>query len=161
MTALRRLNIEYKQYLEDPNYFYSIEINQDNPYNWNILLIGPPESIFEGAILECEFIFPINYPHRPPEFKFITKFKHPNIYTNGKVCISILKYGIDDSVTFGYESINERWSPSQNVNTILMSILSLLLSPNLDSPADIEATKLWKENFNEYKKEIYKIIVNN
>lgn len=33
---------------------------------------------------------PKNYPMSPPEFKFVRPLFHPNIYKDGKLCISIL-----------------------------------------------------------------------
>ena len=82
---------------------------------------------------------------------------HPNIYPDGKICISILHEGID---VYGYEDISERWNPSHSVNSILLSISSILCEGNIESPANVDASKLWKENFNEYKKIIYKQIAN-
>ena len=80
---------------------------------------------------------------------------HPNIYTNGNVCISILHEGIDE---FGYESVSERWNPSQSVNSILISILSMLSAPNFESPANVDASKMWRDNFEDYKKIVYKMV---
>ena len=153
--AIKRLSIEYKQYIEDPNSFYSIEINENNMLKWKVLIFGPNETIFEGGIFECEFNFPINYPNRPPEFKFITNIPHPNIYSDGKVCISILHEGVDE---FNYEDVSERWNPSHSVNSILMSVISMLNNPNLDSPANIDIGLLYRNNYNEYKKKVYSII---
>jgi len=39
-----------------------------------------------------------------------------------------------------------------------MSILSIIIAPNFDSPADVDMSKLWREDFNKYKNIIYKII---
>jgi len=156
--ALKRLNIEYKQYLEEPNNYYSIEPDENNFFLWNILLFGSPETIFEGGIFKCQLLFNQSYPNKPPAFKFITNLPHPNIYPNGNVCISILHEGHD---IYEYEDISERWNPSHSVNTILMSILSIIISPNFESPANVDMSILWKENFNEYKKIIYKIISSN
>ena len=156
--AIKRLQMEYKQYLKEPNYFYSIEPNEDNFLIWNILLIGPADTIFEGGIFKCQLTFTKEYPIKPPTFNFIDKIFHPNIYKDGKVCISILHEGTD---IFGYENISERWNPSQNVNSILMSIISLLPEPNFDSPANIDASVLWRSNYNEYKKKIYKLVSQN
>ena len=158
MSAIKRLQHDYKEYLKNPNYFYSIEPDNNNFYLWNILLIGPPDTIFEGGIFKCQMIFPKNYPFSPPEFKFITNFDHPNIYPDGKICISILHEGDD---IYNYENKSERWSPSQNIDTILISILSLLPSPNLESPANVDAKILWDKDWNSYKKYIYKIISQN
>ena len=65
------------------------------------------------------------------------------------MCISILHEGVDE---FGYECLSERWNPSQSVNSILMSILSMLSAPNFESPANVDASKLWRDNYTEYKK---------
>lgn len=152
--SLKRLNIEYKQYLKDPNNYYSINIDNDM-LNWKVLIFGPSETIFEGGVFECYFTFPNNYPNKPPEFKFITKIPHPNIYPDGKVCISILHDGIDE---YNYEDISERWNPSHSVNSIIMSIISMLSNPNLESPANLDISILYRDNYDKYKQMIYKLI---
>lgn len=68
---------------------------------------------------------------------------HPNVYPSGAVCISILHPPEDDK--YGYESASERWSPVQSPETILISVISLLHSPNDESPANVEAAVLWRE----------------
>jgi ubiquitin-conjugating enzyme E2 G1 len=68
---------------------------------------------------------------------------HPNIHTDGKVCISILHAGDDPT---GYESAAERWSPVHTVETIMISIISMLSSPNDESPANVDAAKQWRED---------------
>lgn len=153
--ALKRLHAEYKQITLDPNYFYSVEPNPKNFYIWNVILIGPPDSPFEGGIFNCQFKFPQDYPNKAPEFKFTSNIYHPNIYTDGKVCISILHNGQDE---WGYESISERWNPSHSVNSVLMSILSILSNPNFESPANVDASIMCKNNWNDYKNIIYKIV---
>jgi ubiquitin-conjugating enzyme E2 G1 len=156
--AIKRLNIEYKQYLKEPSSHYSININENNMLNWKVLIFGPSETIYESGIFECEFFFPKEYPNKPPKFKFITNIVHPNIYSDGKVCISILHDGIDE---FNYEDISERWNPSHSVNSILISILNILSEPNLESPANIDIGKMWRNDFPRYKRIIYEIISNN
>jgi ubiquitin-conjugating enzyme E2 G1 len=153
--ALKRLQSEYKQLLKEPNYFFSIEPNPSNFFQWNIILIGPPDSPFEGGIFNCYLHFPSSYPNKPPEFKFTSHIYHPNIYNDGRVCISILHEGIDE---WGYEHVSERWNPSHSVNSILMSILSILSSPNFESPANVDASVMWKNNYEQYKKMIHKMV---
>ena len=154
-SSIKRLQSELKQLIQEPNYFFSVFPVNDNFYKWDVLLIGPPDTIFDGAIIKAEINFPEDYPNSPPKFKFITNLYHPNIYPDGKVCISILNEGVDQ---FEYESISERWNPSHSVNSILMSILSMLSAPNFESPANIDASKLWRDNFDAYKKIVYKIV---
>ena len=153
--AMKRLQKELKQQISEPNYYYSINVNEKNFLKWEVLLLGPSDTIFEGGIFKCQLEFPKEYPNKPPVFKFIDNIYHPNIYPDGKVCISILHEGED---IYGYEHISERWNPSHSVNSILMSVLSMLTAPNFESPANVDASKLWREDFNMYKKHIYKLI---
>jgi len=155
--SIKRLQTEFKQYLKDPNTYYSLTPDEKNFLKWNILLFGPSETIFEGGVFKCQLEFTKDYPNKPPTFKFIDNLFHPNIYPDGKVCISILHEGED---IYGYEHISERWNPSHSVNSILMSLISILSEPNFDSPANVDASKLWRDDFNSYKKIIYKLIAN-
>jgi len=82
--------------------------------------------------------------------RFETPIFHPNIYPNGDVCISILHPPEEDST--GYESTAERWSPVQTPATILLSVISMLSSPNDESPANVEAARMWREDAKEFKK---------
>lgn len=56
---------------------------------------------------------------------------------NGDVCISILHEPGDD--TYGYEKASERWLPVHTVETILISVISMLADPNDESPANVDA----------------------
>jgi ubiquitin-conjugating enzyme E2 G1 len=78
------------------------------------------------------------------------------VYQNGEVCISILHPPEEDK--YGYESVSERWSPVQSPETILISVISMLSSPNDESPANIDAAKMWRENPAEFKKKCRKCV---
>ncbi len=62
---------------------------------------------------------------------------HPNVYVDGTVCISILHAPGEDK--WGYEKASERWLPIHTVETILISVISMLSSPNDESPANLDA----------------------
>lgn len=51
--------------------------------------------------------FPEDYPNSPPKLQFTTPIWHPNIYSDGRVCISILHPPGEDE--WGYEKASERW----------------------------------------------------
>jgi len=70
------------------------------------------------------------------------------VYPNGLVCISILHAPGDDP--HHYEQASERWSPIQSVEKILISVMSMLAEPNDESPANIEAAKMWRERRAEF-----------
>lgn len=75
---------------------------------------------------------------------------HPNVYADGRVCISILHPPEEDQ--YGYESAAERWSPVQTPETILLSVISLLHSPNDESPANVEAAAMWRDDAKEFRR---------
>jgi ubiquitin-conjugating enzyme E2 G2 len=69
---------------------------------------------------------------------------HPNVFPDGAVCISILHKEAD--ATNAFELPSERWSPAQSVEKILLSVMSMLAEPNDQSPAHVDAAKLWRED---------------
>jgi ubiquitin-conjugating enzyme E2 G2 len=94
-----------------------------------------------------------------------------SVYSDGRVCISILHAPGDDPM--GYESSAERWSPVQSVEKILLSVVSMLagkiflfdwhksqifyfatnfIEPNDESGANVDAAKMWRENREEFNK---------
>lgn len=78
------------------------------------------------------------------------------VYPNGDVCISILHPPEEDK--YGYESAAERWSPVQTPESILLSVISMLSSPNDESPANVEAARMWREDPKEFKKRARKCV---
>ena len=56
---------------------------------------------------------------------------------DGDVCISILHEPGEDK--FGYERPEERWLPVHTVETILISVISMINEPNDESPANVDA----------------------
>jgi ubiquitin-conjugating enzyme E2 Z len=83
------------------------------------LILGPEETPFEGCFFVFEFEFPSDYPFNPPNVKVITsdgktRF-HPNLYVDGKVCLSILG-------TYSGPS----WQSTMSLSMILISLKALL-----------------------------------
>ncbi|KAG9065242.1 hypothetical protein KI688_002565 [Linnemannia hyalina] len=109
----------------------------------------------EGGFYKATMTFPVDYPLMPPKLKFVTDMYHPNVYPTGEVCISILHPPGEDK--YGYEQASERWTPVHTVETILISVISMLSSPNDESPANIEAAKEWRENYPSFKKKVQRI----
>lgn len=93
--------------------------------------------------------FKDNYPYEPPTFKFLRPIFHPNIYPDGKLCISILHPPGEDLQSG--EQAEERWSPLQGVESVLRSILLLLDDPEIASPANVDAGVMYRDNRSEYK----------
>ncbi|TIB86695.1 hypothetical protein E3Q09_01256 [Wallemia mellicola] len=89
---------------------------------------------------------------------FLTDLWHPSIYNSpdrkGELCISILHPPGDDE--WGWEDASERWLPVHSVESILVSVISLLSSdsPCTDSPANVDAAKQVREDPAGYKKTV-------
>ncbi|CAF1148109.1 unnamed protein product [Didymodactylos carnosus] len=118
-------------------------VDAHNIYLWNAIITGPPDSIFEDGTFQLTMKFNENYPNQPPEIRFVTKMLHPNIYTDGSLCLDILQ---------------NRWSASLDVSSVLISIRSLLIDPNPNSPANSAAAILYRDNRREYERQVRELI---
>ncbi|KAI9090544.1 ubiquitin-conjugating enzyme/RWD-like protein [Phlyctochytrium arcticum] len=149
-TALKRLMAEYKELTTNaPEGITAGPVTEDNFFLWEALVQGPDGTPYEGGVFASTITFPKDYPLSPPVMKFTSPMFHPNVYPDGTVCISILHPPGDDPNQ--YEQASERWSPVQSVEKILLSVVSMLAEPNDESGANIEASKMWRENRQQFE----------
>lgn len=109
--------------------------NDGNLFDWVGTIEGPAGTIYGGLTFKISISFPPNYPYVAPTIKFETPCFHPNFDINsGAICLDILQ---------------DKWSAVYSVQTILLSLQSLLGEPNNASPLNPEAASLWDnpENF--------------
>ena len=52
--------------------------DDDNIFNWEILLVGPPDTLYEGAFFKAVLEFPADFPNMPPKMTFKSEMWHPN-----------------------------------------------------------------------------------
>jgi len=131
-------------------------VEESDIYKWEVMVIGPPDTLYEGGFFKAILTFPKEYPLKPPKLKFISDIWHPNIEKSGEVCISILHDPGEDK--YGYERPEERWLPIHTVATIMMSVISMLADPNDESPANLDAAKEYRENLVEFKKKVARCV---
>ena len=110
---------------------FSVGLVKDNIYVWKLIIVGPADTPLEGGLFKAKLEFPKNYPNNPPKMKFSSKLFHPNIYPDGKVCISILHPPGEDAHN-QQESASERWRPVHTVNSIVQSVICMLCEPNIE-----------------------------
>lgn len=131
-------------------------VDEANIYEWEIVVMGPPDTLFEGGVFRARLSFPYNYPVMPPTLRFISEMWHPNVYADGTVCISILHEPGEDK--YGYERPEERWLPVHTVETIMLSVISMLSSPNLESPANPDAARDVRDAPDVFKKKVQRVV---
>jgi ubiquitin-conjugating enzyme E2 R len=155
-ASSKLLQNQFKKIQSEPVEGIAVELKDDNLYEWRVFIEGPKETFYEGGIFQLGMQFPKDYPMSPPIVTFVSDFWHPNVYTDGKVCISILHPpGVDE---MSGELPGERWLPTQTVTTILLSIISLLSAPNTSSPANVDASVEWRKNPDGYKERILGLV---
>jgi ubiquitin-conjugating enzyme E2 R len=133
----------------DKEKWVNVEIEDGGLFKWNVgLMVINPDSAFDGGYFKAEMTFTDKYPYAPPTFKFIRKIYHPNIYTDGKICISILHAPGEDEQSG--ELASERWSAVQSVESVLRSILVLLDNPEISSPANVDAGVMYRDDLVQY-----------
>eukprot|EP01060_Flectonema_neradi_P029910 TRINITY_DN4248_c0_g4_i1.p1 TRINITY_DN4248_c0_g4~~TRINITY_DN4248_c0_g4_i1.p1 ORF type:complete len:226 (+),score=46.67 TRINITY_DN4248_c0_g4_i1:55-732(+) len=107
--------------------------------NWRAYIEGPEGSPFEGGVFELSVEFPADYPFKPPKVKFLTKMLHPNVYSNGDICLDILQ---------------NAWQATYTGEKTLLSIQALLTDPNPNSMANGVAGNLYVNDRKGYDKEV-------
>ena len=124
--------------------------DEDNLFEWEAVIVGPEGTAYEDGVFTATLSFPKEYPMEPPKMAFVSRIFHPNVFSDGDVCISILHAPGDDPL--GYESRLERWSPVQSIEKILLSVVSMLAEPNLESSANVDASKVYRDDPAKYRK---------
>lgn len=122
-----------------PETIHSVEINQDIYGYHYVWLNGPKDTPFEGGIFKICFSLPQDYPYKPPKMIFQTKVYHPNISRDGSICIDILK---------------DQWSAALRLNTIVLSLSSLLANPNPNDPLVPEIATEYSYDREKYNKNV-------
>ncbi|OJI91358.1 hypothetical protein ASPTUDRAFT_38345 [Aspergillus tubingensis CBS 134.48] len=115
-SVTKRLQAELMQLMLSPSPGISAFPDADgNLLSWTATISGPAETPYEGLTFRLSFAFPNNYPYAPPTVLFKTPIYHPNVDFSGRICLDILK---------------DKWSAVYNVQSVLLSLQSLLGEPN-------------------------------
>ena len=143
-AAGKRLQQEIADLKKQKTAGFIVDVDDSNLFKWHVKIFGPPETLYEGGYFKGVMEFPSDYPFSPPKFKFLTKMWHPNIYhDSGEVCISILHSPVPDQQSG--EKAEERWRPTQEARTIILSVISLFTCPNTSSPANVDASVMYRK----------------
>ena len=103
----------------------AIRFHGDQPCYCRAFVTGPVDTPYFGGVFLFDVFFPKDYPNVPPQVQFLntaggTERFHPNIYADGKVCVSLLG-------TYEGHDV-EKWDPVKScLGQVLVSIQSLIL----------------------------------
>uniref|UniRef100_A0A7N2R3E1 UBC core domain-containing protein n=1 Tax=Quercus lobata TaxID=97700 RepID=A0A7N2R3E1_QUELO len=155
--ASKRILKELKDLQKDPPTSCSAGPVAEDMFHWQATIMGPTDSPYAGGVFLVTIHFPPDYPFKPPKavddqalerafssyddileskVAFRTKVFHPNINSNGSICLDILK---------------EQWSPALTISKVLLSICSLLTDPNPDDPLVPEIAHMYKTDRAKYE----------
>ncbi|KXJ91356.1 ubiquitin-conjugating enzyme/RWD-like protein [Microdochium bolleyi] len=139
-SVAKRLQTELMQLMTSPAPGVSAFPGADgNLMSWAATIEGPDDTPYAGLTLKLSLSFPSNYPYAPPTVLFKTPIYHPNFDFSGRICLDILK---------------DKWTAAYNIQTVLLSLQSLLGEPNNASPLNGEAAELWDKDPTEFKKKV-------
>jgi ubiquitin-conjugating enzyme E2 S len=98
---------------------------------------GPVGTPFEGGVFRIKLVLGKEFPSAPPKGFFLTKIFHPNIASNGDICVNTLK---------------KDWKPDLGIAHVLAVIRCLLIVPFPESSLNDEAGKMFMEDYEAYEK---------
>ena len=82
-------------------------VDENNPYYCLATIMGPDDSPYAGGVFFLNIQYPLDYPYLPPKINFTTRVYHPNIDSNGHICVNFLMH---------------EWTPSLTIRMVLLSI---------------------------------------
>lgn len=106
------------------------------------VFIGPPDTPYEGGKFYVDIKIPSEYPFQPPIMRFETRIWHPNVSSQtGAICL---------------DTLGSAWSPILTLKSALISLQSLLSSPEPKDPQDAEVARMlikYPKEFNKVARE--------
>lgn len=124
--CMKRLTKERERFTIDDSEFW-VNWKDDSLRKFEAYIIGAEDSVYKHKLIKLRFDIPDNYPIVPPKVTFVQHTGdrvHPNLYSDGKVCLSIL----------GTWS-GPGWTGNMNVESVLRTLRSLLdQKPYLHEP---------------------------
>lgn len=143
-----RLMKEIQMLTTDPGPGICAWAEEENSMLLHAQIQGPNDSPYVDGLFQLSITVPDKYPFEPPSVRFVTPIYHPNIDSDGRICLDTLKMQPHGS-----------WSPSVNLNTLLLTIRVLMGCPNPDDGLVPDITEeykrdreLWKRKASEHTK---------
>ncbi|XP_053618337.1 ubiquitin-conjugating enzyme E2 T-like [Plodia interpunctella] len=114
-------------------------VKDDNFDVLSVTLLGPKGSPYENGKFKVTVTIPEKYPFEPPLVKFVTPVYHPNIDKGGRICMDMLKMPPKGA-----------WLPTITLETLLVSLQTLMANPNPDDPLMMDIANEYKHDKDQY-----------
>ncbi|XXG41174.1 hypothetical protein AAC387_Pa01g1697 [Persea americana] len=134
-NVVKQLAKELKNLDETPPDGIKVCINDDDFSTIFADIEGPAGTPYENGVFRMKLLLSHDFPQSPPKGYFLTKIFHPNIATNGEICVNTLK---------------KDWNPSLGLRHVLLVVRCLLIEPFPESALNEQAGKMLLENYEEY-----------
>ncbi|KAJ1397023.1 Ubiquitin-conjugating enzyme E2 [Sesbania bispinosa] len=134
-NVIKQLAKELKNLDESPPEGIKVVVNDDDFSTIYADIEGPAGTPYDNGVFRMKLLLSHDFPHSPPKGFFLTKIFHPNIATNGEICVNTLK---------------KDWNPSLGLRHVLIVVRCLLIEPFPESALNEQAGKLLLENYEEY-----------
>ncbi|KAL7715655.1 Ubiquitin-conjugating enzyme E2 [Entamoeba marina] len=111
-TCKKRLQVEMKQNALNPDKYVFPRLDPENLLNCYYVILGPPDTPYDGGMYFGKISIPPDYPFRPPSIEMYTP--SGRFIPNKRICISISDFH------------PETWNPAYNIQSILVALLSFM-----------------------------------
>ncbi|KAG5886307.1 hypothetical protein JTB14_003462 [Gonioctena quinquepunctata] len=126
---------EMQDLVNNPPEGIKVQINEEDVTDIQAFIDGPAGTPYVGGLFKVKLTLGKGFPVEPPKAYFSTKIFHPNVASNGEICVNTLK---------------RDWKSDLGIKHILLTIKCLLIVPNAESALNEEAGKLLLEHYDDY-----------
>jgi ubiquitin-conjugating enzyme E2 S len=130
-----RLMGEIKELQKQPIDGVRVIMNDENITDIQCDITGPQGTPYESGVFRMKLALGADFPTAPPKAFFVTRIFHPNVSTEGEICVNTLK---------------KDWSPNLGIKHIITVIRCLLIDPNPESALNEEAGRLLLEEYEDF-----------
>mmetsp|Transcript_6411 Transcript_6411/g.16369 ORF Transcript_6411/g.16369 Transcript_6411/m.16369 type:complete len:224 (-) Transcript_6411:312-983(-) len=133
--VLQAIARELRKLVSQPLEGISVVVNEENLADIQADILGPVGTPYEGGVFRCKLVLSNDFPSTPPRGFFLTKIFHPNVASNGDICVNTLK---------------KDWAPTLGMSHIFQVIRCLLIIPFPESALNEDASRMFLESYDEY-----------
>ena len=139
-NRMRRITKELSDIQNDSSSNISVyPVTEGDMTNLRARFPGPPDSPYAGGTYEVSIRIPPEYPFKPPNMKFATRLWHPNVSSQtGAICL---------------DTLGSAWSPVLTIKSALLSLQSLLESPEPKDPQDAEVARMMMNHPEQFERQ--------